>query len=66
MLRRRREEDEDIMEESVIDTEEEIEVPDITSQPKTETDIQKEQLEKMARDNPEDFAKLIRSWLADD
>ena len=66
LLRRRREEDEDIMEESMIDTEEEIEVPDITSQPKTETDIQKEQLEKMARDNPEDFAKLIRSWLADD
>lgn len=64
--RRREEEEEEMIEEPIIDTEEEVEVPDITSQPKSETDIQKEQLEKMAKDNPEDFAKLIRSWLADD
>lgn len=44
----------------------ETEVPDLVTQPKTETDIQREQLEKMAKDNPEDFAKLLRSWISED
>ena len=69
LVRRKREdelEDEEIMDERILDVDDEVEVPDITKQPKSETDIQKEQLEKMAKDNPEDFAKLIRSWLADD
>lgn len=42
------------------------EVPDLETQPKTESDIQHEQLEKMAEENPEDFAKLLRSWISDD
>lgn len=44
----------------------EVEVPDISSQPKSESDIQKDQLEKMAKNKPEDFAKLLRSWISDD
>src|SRR5690625_5143016 len=44
----------------------EVEVPEIGSQPKSESDIQKEQLEKMAKNKPEDFAKLLRSWISDD
>jgi len=41
-------------------------VPDIEKQPKSEQDIQKDQLEKMAKDKPEDFAKLLRSWISED
>lgn len=44
----------------------EVEVPDISSQPKSDSDIQKEQIEKMAKNKPEDFAKLLRSWISDD
>src|SRR5699024_5334927 len=35
-------------------------------QPKSEAEVQKEQLEKMAKDKPDDFAKLLRSWISED
>ena len=54
------EEEETMMESSNQD------IPDIAVQPKSESDIQREQLEKMAKENPEDFAKLLRSWISDD
>lgn len=41
-------------------------VEDITDQPKSEKDVQLDQLEKMAKDQPEDFAKLLRSWISED
>src|SRR5699024_3659948 len=41
-------------------------IPDLMAQPKSESDMQHEQLEKMAKENPEDFAKLLRSWISDD
>ncbi|MCT2534519.1 flagellar M-ring protein FliF [Aquibacillus koreensis] len=41
-------------------------VPDIDNKQETETGIKKKQLERMAQQKPEDFAKLIRSWIADD
>lgn len=49
---------------TISETEEEI--PDLMRQPKSEADIQREQIEKLARENPEDFAKLLRSWIAND
>lgn len=44
----------------------EIDVAKIDESPETETTIRKKQLEKMAGDKPEDFAKLLRSWISDD
>src|SRR5699024_7753330 len=65
----RRKRTEDIVEENVtvsdITTEDSAVVSDLEEQPKTDQDIQKEQLEKMAKDKPDDFAKLLRSWISE-
>lgn len=42
------------------------EVSDINEAPENEGELKRKQLEKMAKDKPEDFAKLLRSWLAED
>ncbi|MDF0725190.1 flagellar basal-body MS-ring/collar protein FliF [Cytobacillus sp. S13-E01] len=41
-------------------------VPDVNKERETEASVRRKQLEKMAKDKPEDFAKLLRSWLAED
>ncbi|MDL4840059.1 flagellar basal-body MS-ring/collar protein FliF [Aquibacillus rhizosphaerae] len=41
-------------------------IPDIEEKADTEGTVRRKQLEKMAKDKPEDFAKLLRSWIADD
>lgn len=44
-----------------------INLPDINEEEnETEETVRRKQLEKMAKDKPEDFAKLLRSWLAED
>lgn len=43
-----------------------IEVDDISEEKETEATVRRKQLEKMAKDKPEDFAKLLRSWIAED
>lgn len=45
---------------------ESVEVPDMEPKQETEATIRRKQLEKMAQDKPEDFAKLLRSWIAED
>src|SRR5699024_11737879 len=59
-IRRRRvtEEVEEVVEEPFITSEPEQNIPNIDTQPKSEAEVQKEQLEKMAKDKPDDFAKL--------
>lgn len=67
LLRKRRAEEQiepELEVATIVEAEEEI--PDLMDQPKSEADIQREQIEKMARENPEDFAKLLRSWIAND
>lgn len=60
---RRRQEDEEIVdEEDVV----QLDVPDVNDEHETESSLRKKQLEKMAKDKPEDFAKLLRSWLTED
>src|SRR5690625_3146716 len=54
-------ESEEIMVES-----EPLELQNIAEIPKSEADKQKEQVEKMAKEKPEDFAKLLRSWISED
>lgn len=46
--------------------EEERSIPDLEEQPETESEIRRKQLEIMAKDNSEDFVKLLRSWMVDD
>ncbi|MBM7540568.1 flagellar basal-body MS-ring/collar protein FliF [Amphibacillus cookii] len=42
------------------------EVPEIEEPEATEGAIKKKQLEKMAKDKPDDFAKLLRSWISEE
>ncbi|WP_099158094.1 flagellar basal-body MS-ring/collar protein FliF [Virgibacillus ndiopensis] len=63
--KRKTEEDEEIVEET-ISSETTVEVPEIGENQDSEAISRKKQLEKMAKDKPEDFAKLLRSWISED
>lgn len=66
LIRRRREAD--VMEESE-DTPRsagEVEVPPMEFDENNEKAVVRKQLENMAKERPEDFAKLLRTWLAED
>lgn len=45
---------------------ESIEVEDINEEQETEGTLRRKQLEKMAKEKPEEFAKLLRTWIAED
>lgn len=65
LIRRKRSEVDEWEEES--DIEPTVEVPDIEADsPETESSIRRKQLEKMAKEKPEEFAKLLRSWIGED
>ncbi|MGM9948622.1 MAG: flagellar basal-body MS-ring/collar protein FliF [Lysinibacillus sp.] len=62
--RKRKLEEEEL---SIIEQQQElIEVEDIAEEKETEATVRRKQLEKMAKEKPEDFAKLLRSWIAED
>jgi len=42
------------------------EVPEIDKEEESEAVIKRKQLEKVAKEKPEDFAKLLRSWIGED
>lgn len=42
------------------------EIPDMPEGEVTESEMKRKQLEKMAKEKPEEFAKLIRTWLIED
>ncbi|MCA1062369.1 flagellar basal-body MS-ring/collar protein FliF [Rossellomorea sp. AcN35-11] len=48
------------------ETKEPFNIPDIEPKEETEGSIRRKQLEKMAKEKPEEFAKLLRTWLAED
>ncbi len=49
------------------ETGEEISIPDVNeAKNDTEGSLRKKQLEKMAKEKPEEFAKLLKGWLAED
>lgn len=65
MIRSRREkalEEEDI----IIEEQKELFVEDIADEKETESTLRRKQLEKLAKEKPEEFAKLLRSWIAED
>ncbi|HHY74621.1 MAG TPA: flagellar M-ring protein FliF [Bacillus bacterium] len=41
-------------------------IPDINTEQETEGVARRKQLEKMAKEKPDEFAKLLRSWLAEE
>ncbi|MCH1623787.1 flagellar basal-body MS-ring/collar protein FliF [Fredinandcohnia quinoae] len=41
-------------------------IPDVNEENESEASVRRKQLEKMAKDKPDDFAKLLRSWLTED
>lgn len=65
--RKRQREEEAALEAAAAEAEAEpIQVPDVNEEQENENTVRKKQLEKMAKEHPEDFAKLLRTWLADD
>ncbi|MEK4522596.1 flagellar basal-body MS-ring/collar protein FliF [Psychrobacillus sp. FSL W7-1457] len=65
LLRSRRSDEE----EELLIVEEAREIPkvdDINNEKETESTLRRKQLEKMAKDKPEEFAKLLRTWIAED
>lgn len=50
----------------ILEQQEDLIIEDISEEKETEATIRRKQLEKMAKDKPEDFAKLLRSWIAED
>lgn len=60
--RREAEEEELLLEEQVA----EVQVDDINLEQETEATARRKQLEKMAKDKPEEFAKLLRTWIAEE
>lgn len=61
--KKRRESEEEL---NIIEEQEELIVDDINDEKETESTIRRKQLEKMAKEKPEDFAKLLRSWISED
>ncbi|MCA1053508.1 flagellar M-ring protein FliF [Rossellomorea aquimaris] len=59
---RKKKEEELLIEEERIPAE----IPEIEPKEETEGTIRRKQLEKMAKERPEEFAKLLRTWLADE
>lgn len=58
-----KEEEEEVMvaqEETV-----QFQVPDINNEKESESSARRKQLEKMAKEKPDEFAKLLRSWLSE-
>jgi flagellar M-ring protein FliF len=41
-------------------------VPDVNKEQGSEGTVRKEQLERMAKEKPEEFAKLVRTWLSEE
>ncbi|CAG9619713.1 flagellar basal-body MS-ring/collar protein FliF [Sutcliffiella rhizosphaerae] len=65
LIRNRRAAD---VEKEVLSVEEElipVAVPDIHDEKESESSVRKKQLEKLAKDKPDEFAKLLRSWLSE-
>lgn len=53
-------------EELIIEEQKKLIIEDISEEKETEATIRRKQLEKMAKEKPDDFAKLLRSWIAED
>ncbi|WP_067838603.1 flagellar basal-body MS-ring/collar protein FliF [Amphibacillus sediminis] len=66
LLRKRNEQDDELAYTTELETEVEQAIPDIEDPEDTESSIKRKQLEKMAKDKPDEFAKLLRTWISED
>ncbi|MEW9501308.1 flagellar basal-body MS-ring/collar protein FliF [Jeotgalibacillus marinus] len=55
-----------VEEEEIFIEQEVLNVPDVNDEKETEGTLRRKQLEKMAQEKPEEVAKLVRSWIAED
>lgn len=55
------EDDEDLLEQP-----EPVRIADVNEEHETESSLRKKQLEKMAKEKPDEFAKLLRTWISED
>ncbi|WP_312192490.1 flagellar basal-body MS-ring/collar protein FliF [Exiguobacterium sp.] len=62
MRRRRENEIEELEEWTPIETE----IPELSTEDTSDGAVKRKQLEKLAASNPDEFAKLLRTWLAED
>lgn len=62
--RRKQNETEDELE--LLEELEPIQIPDVNETQETESTLRKKQLEKMAKEKPEDFVKLLRTWISEE
>ncbi|GIN83704.1 flagellar M-ring protein [Heyndrickxia sporothermodurans] len=63
MIRTRKQEE---LEEEPIMEPEPIQIADVNEEFETEGTLRKKQLEKMAKEKPDEFAKLLRTWISED
>jgi flagellar M-ring protein FliF len=63
---RKRKEDEEIELQPMFESVAEPNVPDINEEIETESTLRRKQLEKLAKEKPDEFAKLLRTWLSED
>jgi flagellar M-ring protein FliF len=66
LLRKKKQENEEYDEDEDFIIQEPIKVQDINNEVETEGTVRKKQLEKMAKEKPEDFAKLLRTWISEE
>jgi flagellar M-ring protein FliF len=59
-------EDTGTIEEYEMETQQTYYVPDVNKEQGSEGTVRKEQLERMAKEKPEEFAKLVRTWLSEE
>ena len=64
-IRQRRKRDDRLVEDEKI-FEQPIDIPDVNDSHETESSLRRKQLEKLAKDKPDEFAKLLRSWIGED
>jgi flagellar M-ring protein FliF len=64
--KRRAEEDKGTIEEYEMEEQQTYFVPDVNKEQGSEGTVRKEQLERMAKEKPEEFAKLVRTWLSEE
>ena len=64
-IRQRRKREDRLVDEKEI-FEQPIDIPDVNENHETESSLRRKQLEKLAKDKPDEFAKLLRSWIGED
>lgn len=57
----------EVLEEEIsVEEEETMEIPDISQEVVSEATLRRQQLEKLAKEKPDEFAKLLRTWLSEE